>query len=232
MDESDITGLETRIRKLEEARRRERAARRHASRALGAVSVAGLLIVATFGLALYLHAKQEWTEDKLTASLQHEMEQLNPMAMAEARALGEDLLPIYAAESRKQLRWMAPEISRRLGRQMKLLSRELRADLHAKIVSSEESIRLQTSQALFEAYPDLRDPAERERLTKSFRAITEDAVTGAVTDFDQRFSKDVQDLEQTILAFNKTESEDSTLELQKKFLHLWLELIDMEIMKL
>ena len=232
MAESDITGLEARIRKLEEARRRERTAQRHASRALGAVSVASLLIVATFGLAIYLHARQEWTEDKLTASLQQEMEELNPTAMAEAQALGEHLLPIYAAESRKQLRQMAPEISRRLGRQMKLLSRELRADLHAKIASSEESIRQQTSQALFEAYPDLQDRAERERLTKSFRATTEDAVTRAVTDFDQEFSKDLQDLEQTILAFNKTESKDSTLELQKRFLHLWLELIDMEIMKL
>ena len=232
MTESDITSLETRIAELEQARRDEIAAQRRVSRATLAVSASILLIILCFGLVIYAHANYEWTEDKLTASLQQELDELNPVAMEQARALGAYLLPIYAEEGRKQLKQMGPEISRRLGRQTSMLSSELRADLHAKMQVSQKSIRKQTSEVLFAAYPSLQDPAEQQRLADSFRGITEDAVKEAVTGFDQRFSKDVKDLERLILDFNDSESKESTLDLQKKFIHLWLQLVDTEIMKL
>ncbi len=232
MTETDIDRLEARIAELESARQNEEGSLRRSSKAMVGISLAIFLIVASFAIPIYLHARSEWTEDKLAASFQHQLEELNPTTIEQTRALGEHLLPIYVAETRKQLMQMGPEISRRLGRQMDLLAQELSTELHAQLMEAEKRIQKQTTEILFQSYPHLADQAQQDRLASSFRFITETAMTNALADFSERFSVDVAALADTIVTFTDADPEETTLELQKRFIHLWLKLLDIEIMKL
>ena len=139
---------------------------------------------------------------------------------------------IYAAEGKSQLKRMGPEISRRLNRQLDLLGQELNMGVHAQLTVAENRIKAHTLEALFAAYPELRDSAEQRMLTASFQTIAESAVVDAVSGFDRKFSDDIDALAETIFEFNEEESEETTVDLQKKFIHLWLQMIDAEIMKL
>ena len=85
---------------------------------------------------------------------------------------------------------------------------------------------------IVDTFPDLQDPAKRSDLEKRLHA-TCDRVTGtALHDFDTLFVKDVNRLQDVIFKFDVSDKEISTVDLQKKFLHLWLQLLDQEIMKI
>ena len=232
MTEAKTDALEARVAQLELAQDAENAARKRNSSVVLAISLTLMAIVTWFSVKIYNHGDYEWTQDKLTTSFSTELQQMNPAAMAQAQALGEHLLPIFVAEGRSQIKRMGPEISRRLSEQVDLMGNELHAGVHAQLTVAVSQIRDHTMEALFSAYPNLRDEAEQRRLTARFMAIARGAILEAVTVFDRRFSEDVDALAQTLIEFDDSESEETTVELQKRFIHLWLQLVDAEIMKL
>ena len=81
-------------------------------------------------------------------------------------------------------------------------------------------------------YPELNDPAKQAQLEKRLHSVCDNALESSLLEFDRMFSKDVGRLQDTILTFELKDGEDSTVDLQKKFLRLWLKLLDQEIMKI
>ncbi|MFQ5503466.1 MAG: hypothetical protein ACE5F1_01560 [Planctomycetota bacterium] len=232
MTEEAIKQLAAQIRRLEEARVKEVQALRRASMTAVTVTASILLLVTGFVLVNFVHFRTEFTEEKFAASLERELEELNPKAIAQTQALSEHLLPVYAAEGRKQFQAMMPTIAQKLGEQLDSLGEEMQSDMHTKIVASEKRIRDRTGEIIFAAYPALKATSEREKLTDSFRSITKDSVISSISKFDELFSKDVKQLEMELINFNDKGTDLSTMELQKKFIRLWLQLLDAEIMKL
>ena len=93
-------------------------------------------------------------------------------------------------------------------------------------------IRDQAMSAIAESYPNLMEPGEQARLMQSFEIVTEAALLRALTDFDDHFSKDAREFQEDILSFDLRDTDESTPDLQKKFIRLWLKLLDAEIAKL
>ena len=67
---------------------------------------------------------------------------------------------------------------------------------------------------------------------KSFQGITEEALATAISQFEKRFSGDVENLRKSVLKLDVSDTGEPDVELQKKFIHLWLKLLDQEIMEL
>jgi hypothetical protein len=82
------------------------------------------------------------------------------------------------------------------------------------------------------SYPDLGSPSRRAEIEKRVHLACDSALEKALVDFDGLFSKDVDEFQRTLRGFNLSDGKESKLDLQKKFLHLWLQLLDQEIMKI
>ena len=61
---------------------------------------------------------------------------------------------------------------------------------------------------------------------------SEDTVGQALVKFDARFSGDVSRLQDVVMSFDVSDTNEPTVELQKRFLRTWLRLLDKEIEKL
>jgi hypothetical protein len=62
--------------------------------------------------------------------------------------------------------------------------------------------------------------------------MCDETLKKTLVDFEKLFSRDVEQLQTTVFKFNVSDGDEETVELQKKFLHLWLQLLDQEIMKI
>lgn len=220
------------IERLDATILHERAIERRISFTVISVAIGIGIIIFGALLANFLYFQSEWTDEKFAASVQAELEVLKPDVSDSIRRLGEKLAPVYVAEARRQLPNVAPAFSRELAKQFDRLSADFQADTYGRLQKTEDRIRDRSSQVVFASYPGLAADAERQKLTNSFRKITDQAVTGAIQEFQMRFSRDSERLQQTILAFSEADPSETTVDLQKKFIRMWLQLLDEEIMKL
>jgi hypothetical protein len=230
--EVKVKQLATRIEQLTRSLEKAKSEQRRGAFAARVIALALLLIVGVFVVLNYLHLRREWTREKLRAGVERELNELNPTASFEFGELAQYLVPIYTREAKRQFKHLGPEFSRVCSEQIDGMAEELRRDAHEKLRTMDERIRDRSLTVVSEVYPDLMSPAEQEQLTQSFRTITEDALLRAVTDFDSRFSKDARELQEDILRFDLRETHESTPDLQKKFIRLWLKLLDAEIEKI
>ena len=231
MVEKEVSELLEDIEALVSATRREQAALRRASMTAVLVSCALLAIVAVFAFVNYEQFKTEWTEEKLSAGFEKELEVLNPALTEQVQKLSQHLLPVYSEAGRTQFLAMRPEIADRLKSEIDHLAVNLRTDSESRLVSATDRINEQTNEIVFTAYPGLRSEREQAELTRRLHEVTDQAVTEATRDFGELFAKDILAVEERIHGFNKARSDEPTLELEKRFIHLWLQLLDAEIMK-
>jgi hypothetical protein len=229
---TSLADLEAELQGLEAELNRETASGRRAALASAGVALAIVVIVLGFAWSGYTQFKEALTADKLAIGLQREMNELNPSATRELQQLGRALLPVYTAETRRQFDSLAPEIGRRLGEQLQLIGTDLHKDIHDRLNDLEDDLQQQTERAILDCYPSLANDEQRARVDTAFEAITESAVVGAITDFDQRFAKDVDHVRDCLAKFTIAESTEPSVELQKRFISLWLQMLDQEIQKL
>jgi hypothetical protein len=228
----ELRQLEAEVRQLEEATAAGNLASRQTSRSAMGVTSALALTISVFLLANYFNLRSAWTREKFQQSLAEELGELSPKAAEEARLLGRALLPVYATEGRKQLQELAPEISSRSEEELLRLNNDLLATVHDKLLASQRRLLQAAEKMVFDSYPGLRDPAARAELEQRLRSVTEDAIEQALVDFDRRFSEQVRSLQEAILKFDVADGDESVVDLQKRFIHIWLQLLDQEIMEL
>ncbi len=219
------------IDELVVATRGEREALRRASLTAVIVSCALLLIVTVFVIVNYQQFKTEWTEEKLSAGFAKELEVLHPVVTEQVQQLSQHLLPVYAEAGRKQLITMRPEIAERLKAEVDQIGENLRSDAENRMTTSTDRIAAKTNEIVFGAYPGLRNETDQAKLTQNLRRSTDEAITEATMEFFELYAKDIHSLEKRIHDFNTTTTDEPTLELEKRFIHLWLKLLDAEIMK-
>lgn len=69
-------------------------------------------------------------------------------------------------------------------------------------------------------------------MTQRVHEICDGSLQKALDDFNVLFVKDMQQVQHALMQFDLPASDIPTVELQKKFLRLWLQLLDQEIMQL
>jgi hypothetical protein len=228
--EQDRIRFTNELSSLEEARVVEATADRRTMVATVLLSSLIGLILIGFLLVNFFYFNEEWTEEKFSKSLNRELEEISPMVSLELEELGKNLAPVFAQESRKQFPEMAPLLAEKIGEELQKFTDEFQAEIISKLNRSGERLKTDMLQSVLQCYPDLVDEREQEKLIQQFRITTDEAMTAAIVNFQDRFSVDVADLRATV--FNVPETDVPTMELQKRFIRLWLQLLDEEIMKL
>ena len=230
--ERDIGHLEGEVKRLEELLRQETVMVHRATRLSTLVTVSLGTLVLLFLVINFFNFRAVFTEENLSRSLEQEMRELSPTAVQQLKVLGEDVVPVYAEETRKQLNAMGPEMLKRFHDEVDQLCAAVLSKADKRLREANDVVLADTEELLFQNLPTLRDPAEREELGRRFRVLVKDSVIKSVGEFNGRLLEHVQAVEKTLWEFDLTGANVSPLVLQKRFIHLWLQLLDQEIMEL
>lgn len=231
-DPIELKRLDVEITRLQDTLLAEQESSLRTRRVPLVISLVLLAIVLCFVTVNYLKIRSELTSEKLGRSLEKELREVSPTAFKEFDLLGKDLFPVYAAEWKKQLQASWPEISRKFQAELNKFDEILLGRIHKLLDESERRVLGKTEAVLFENYPQLKDEEMRIEVEKKLHTICDQALTKSLLDFDSLFTKDVNALQEVLLKFDVTDTNETTVDLQKKFLHLWLQLLDQEIMQI
>jgi hypothetical protein len=229
---AELRQIQVEIHQLEEFVNAQVQERQRAGKTSALLACALVLIVLGFVFVNFTHLRAELTQDKVSESLSRELGTLSPVAIQEIGLLGRQLLPIYAAEFKKQLEVAWPQISVTLQSEADALSNDILLESHKFLVASEERILKAVEMTVEESFPHLQDPAQKAELERKIDEICQSTLTGSLEEFDTLFSKDVAKVRDSLLKFELSDVQESPLELKKRFIHLWLQLLDMEVMEL
>ena len=230
--ENEIQQIEQEVKNLEDLLTRELSRSQRTARHLSIVTFVLVALIVGFVLINFFNFRSAYTEEKFSRSLQAEMQELTPLAMRELKVLGKTVLPVYAKQMRTQLADMGPEIAKRFESELDQLGTTIVADVHTSLGAAQERVLASTEQTVFESYPDLNDKTKREALALKLHAATDEPVTKVIGKFVDRFGKHVAKAQEAVLRFDVSDSHETPADLQKKFIHLWIQLLDQEIMEL
>ena len=218
------------LRKLEEARAAENTADRRMTRVtLGLSALIGIIVLG-FLFVNYLYFNKEWTEEKFAKSFNRELEELQPIASRELQSFGKKLVPVFVQESRRQFPEIAPLLSNKINEELKEFSNDFQKDINAKMNRTGDRLKARLLEDIIASYPNLRGENAQQKMIQRFRESTHAALQGSIGHFMKRFSTEVDNFQDTV--FNVPESDTPMVELQKKLIRLWLQLLDGEIARL
>ncbi len=229
---NDFRKLDSEIQELEQAIKANASLARQTSRLSLGIGVGVIIVIAGFAVLNFVHLKSEMTRKNFSKSLSVEMASMSPLAVAELQKLGQELLPVYAEELKKQLETSWPTVQETLEKEMQALTGGLLTHLHSTLEESEHRVLKSVETQVLTCYPSLASEKTQEELRKRLDAICQKAVTNSLERFDSLYSRDVKRVEGALLKFDVSDSIESPRDLQKKFIHLWLQLLDQEIMEL
>lgn len=228
---SEATVL-TAVNHLATALENDRAERRRTARVSTLLKLALLCVVVTFAVANVLYFRSAWSAEKFKEHLKVEMEEISPVAMRELSGMTRSLVPVYVQEGRAQLSKRGPEIREVLEHEIGILGYELTQRFHEKMAGSMHVVTTQAREELVKAWPDLEEPARQAELRDRFMKTLEKAVLDAALTFQNRFDEDVQSFVDTVSGFQVENPDQDPSELKRKFIRLWLRLLDQEVQKL
>ncbi|HET6201574.1 MAG TPA: hypothetical protein VFI25_02090 [Planctomycetota bacterium] len=193
----------------------------------GLVAVGALAIVVGCVGLCYRTVRSNFSEDRVRRAASEEAEQLLPTLREQGVALLREVQPTYVAEGKRALRGAMPELGKRLEHELlglaANLSRRTDEALGAAFVSAAE----ETRRELRAAFPDLHEKALEERLAGFESRLREE--TERFLAETTRVSGPAQERFVATLARFPRLKELSDEELQRRFLHLWLLLVDLEL---
>ena len=100
------------------------------------------------------------------------------------------------------------------------------------LIESEQRVRDRMASVVMANFPSLDDERQLAALHDNLRRTTDRAVTEAIVECDQRFASDAEALQDDVVAFDVSDTDEPTVELQKRFMRSWLHLLDREIERL
>ncbi len=230
--EKEIQRLEEEVQILEDLVAQDALLARRASRNSTIVSLSLCFVIFVFVAANAVNIAMEFTEERIADSLEAELREFSPVAIRELKILGQDVFPVYAQEVRDQLTELQPIIFERFATELDQLSIELLASVHRHLDEVQQRVLADTEKALVESFPSLASESMREKLRRRLRDTTENAVASTIGDFNRRFGSHLKRVEEALWDLDLADSDETPVELQKKFVHLWLQLLDQEIMEL
>jgi hypothetical protein len=220
------------VKRLEEAFCAQCAAARRTARANLAVAGSLGLVIVAFVIANFVNLRSEWTREKFSASFEQELAEIRPKAEQELRKLGEDVLPVFVEAGKAQIAALGPQMAQRFEGEIDRLCKDLTAGVHGRLESSQRRVLEGVERAIAENFPDLRDEVKTEVLHHRLRDVTERSVASTIGEFDRKFGADVEKFQKALFAFDVSDTGEAPVDLQKKFLRLWLQILDQEIMEL
>jgi hypothetical protein len=226
------TAIDVEVKQLVVRLEAELAARTRAAKTARWITVGLCCTVLFFVFVNFLHIRSAWTEEQFKECLAAEAEELSPVALREVHSAAEHLVPVYLSEAQSQLTDMLPEITDTVNDEIEEFSVDVVERVHERLLQSMNSFAADTERRLYASFPELRDPAVQKDFHARFERVVEESTSGALLEFEQRFRGEVDGVIDTLLAFQDERPSGTVTDLRKKFLRLWLRLLDLEVMEL
>lgn len=193
--------------------------------------IAGFSLCALVLVALnYYRLRTEWSEERFRGSLEQQLEELAPGVTGELEVLSSALIPVMTEEGRRQLPGRWPNIQSVLATETKELQKSLVMDFQNQLTGLETSVGSRLESEIFQAFPTLDDPLRRQELLKYYDTTCQEAMVKAVTNFHSRFEGRLHETAQSVAEIDSAaHTQTETVELHKRFIQLWLELLQEEI---
>ena len=227
-----LNEVESEVKRLEGALTYGTAAARRSARATLVIASALALVVVAFIITNFVNLKSEWTQEKFSESLDDELAELRPVAEKELKKLWAQVLPIYMKEGKAQMERMGPQMGERFDRELDILCKDITVGVHDRLHSTQTRVLDAVHKTIYDSFPHLQDDVKSELLERRFQDVTEQSITNAMVKFDRKFGERVEEFQKTLVTFDVSETTDDSVDLQKKFLGLWLDLLKSEIMEL
>ena len=231
MDDRTVDELSAQVAELEGEVKAQRSAAKKRSRITLGMTAAFCVVLLTMMATDYSRFRSKWTKEKLQAGLEKEMEFLTPSVRRQLDKLGSEVMPVFAAEGKKQMPERWPEVQNMLVAQVDDIRNLVIRHARQTMADTRQRVGNEVQHAVFASYPDLQNDSDRQELKDYFELMTDEAVSRAIGGFYQRFESRLDDTRETLARVdsNKTESD---ADLQKRFLTLWLNLLQEEIEEL
>lgn len=226
----ETDGLRADVDELKRAIEDAQRTRQRTSHSALTVSIVLGLVVLAFVMVGYFTLCDEWTTEKLSRQITREARNLSPVAMAQLDALGTALGPVFAEAAREQFTLMKPELSAKAEAELDRLGQDVNDRVRRRLDQTQDRLLVATREAVLASVPGLAEPAAQRKLERRLETLTQDSVQRVLIGFDERFSGDTGKMQEAVHRLDPGASGASRTALQKKFIHLWLQIIDQEIM--
>ena len=194
---------------------------------------ATLALVAIFVVsltAIYGKGRSMYTPEKIQASLPPQMEAIQPALMDTFRGVVDVAGPHYARLGQERLEAVLPKVGQALEAELVGLSDGLARGAEQRVAAALAEVEQKQLAKLKALYPNLDEKkfaALRNEWARELQTDTE----LVLADFQERVLTDFSTLSMTIESFGPSKFDDfEKNELVRYYAHLWLTLIDVEVM--
>jgi hypothetical protein len=222
-ERDQVSELDQLMRDAEENGKRLRKIQVGTTLALVAVFAVGLM-------AIYDKGRTMYTAENIQASLGPQVEAIQPALARTLRDVVDTAGPHYVRLGQERLEEVLPKVGKELESELVGLSDGLARGAERRVAESLARVEQTQLEKLQSVYPELdRDSFENMRLqwANDIQADTE----LVLADFQGRVLTDFKTLSDTIETFGPSKYDDFQKdELVRYYAHLWLTLIDIEVM--
>ena len=229
--DSTFDALGAEIRELESSIHESRSALRRSSRTAVLISFILCLTVSAFLFLNYITLSTSWASESFGHSMKRELREFSPTLMNHVNELGQNLLPVYVEEARQQLAAASPELSLRLQAEVGEFKADLTQTLHEELETMQIRVTDRALREIYANFPNLAADRPQHDLAERLHATMEQSLVEALLTLEERFVQDFDRIQSSLLQLDLNDCGESTLDLQKRFLQLWLRLLDLEIME-
>ncbi len=187
-------------------------------------------VLGAFLVSLYNRVDSMYTAEKFQESMGPELEQLQPQIAETMRGVVTSAAPHYAELGRARLDVVLPEVRDQIGAELIGLSEGLAVRAEERASAALERVRVAQEQRLRDHFPDLDDEAF-EQLRLQWAQQVQSDTTEVLGGFHTRVVGDFATLSNTIESFGPNKYDDFERdELVRYYAHLWLTLVDEEVL--
>ncbi len=187
------------------------------------------VVVAALG-AIYLKAASMYTKENFQAQLEPQFEELRPHLESTVRGVVEAAAPHYSELGRQRLERVLPQVRDALEAELVGLSDTLARRSEERISTAFQAVQAKQVGKLRTRFPEV-DDAEFARLRRQWAYDIQRDTTEALGDFRERVLVDLGNLNNTIESFGPNKYDDFERDqLVRYYAHLWLTLLDEEVL--
>jgi hypothetical protein len=197
------------------------------------ISVAVAFVIVAFVVASYFAVRANFSGERLSMRLSSEVSAMTPRISDAVLAVGEEVMPVYLEQGEKKLRDALPGLELAMSEELAKVWSGMHSQIEADFDAALDRSGKKLEQRLQQQFPELLEPTNLALLEKELNEMLEKDTSEFLGRFFDQYSKDLNGVYNTIEGFRPSRFERlSNEELAAQYLHLWLTLLDREILGL
>lgn len=196
------------------------------------LAVTLLCIFVVFLAATYLQFRSSFSQQKLQDAMTQEMPDLVPRLSEELVRVSQAVAPVYAEEAKRQFAEIAPKMEESLNSELELFQKRSAELVSTRFQAAVDRAAQRATEDLRKNFPGLSDKQTQELLASELKPKLDEMTLRLAQHFLEQYMQQVSAIQKTMRDFERlplTIRDD--VELERYFLHMWLQLLDHELMR-